>query len=62
MKNFIFFVFGLTFIACNNESEMNSDVQKPIGWRTLPTYMLNYQYPSGYIETETSNNLTQFMQ
>src|SRR5690242_10279485 len=50
--------FLLMIFACNKDSEINQAEQTPIDYRTLPTYNLSYQDPSGDIEAETSNDLT----
>ncbi|MEP6645959.1 MAG: hypothetical protein ABJC12_02630 [Saprospiraceae bacterium] len=58
MKKLLFLSLMAAIYACSNDLEPNIENTDKIGWRTLPKYTIPYQYPSGYVETEVSSNLT----
>lgn len=58
MKNLVFLTLIAIISSCT--SYQDTDITNPdrIGWRALPNYTIVYQYPSGYVETEESSNLS----
>lgn len=58
MKNFLIFSVLIFLCSCSDEIDITSEHDIKLSSRTLPTYMIPYQYSSGNILTKTSSNLT----
>ena len=55
MKSALYIILIVLISSCTIDSFQKEALITP---RTLPDYIVPYQYPSGYVETETSSDLT----
>ncbi len=58
MKNILLFTVMIILSSCSGEIDDALEQDNKLSSRTLPTYMIPYQYSSGNILTKTSSNLT----
>ena len=57
MKPFLFLIVLVSIITCTSDLSDSIELSTELSWRTLPRYIIPYQYPSGNIESKTSSDL-----